>query len=216
MVATQGRGRPSNEQCRNQLEFPSGMEKEVQELRRTMLISDDTKIILLISLSSNEMVQLVSMHPEVWFMDVTSGTNRQKNDMFLCAIRAPSGVTSPVNISFIPSGKRWVFECIYRFAFVALFGSVTCSRNRLALFDEDNAEFGPVENCIRTMPEYKHSRVMLCVFHAVWMPFKKNVFPEISKRFRNSKGLTKTGKRLGEYVLIFHDSLPLISNLQTI
>jgi hypothetical protein len=118
--------------------------------------------------------------------------------MFMMAIRTPSGATFPANIAFIPSGKRWVFECMYRYAFIALFGGTTCSRNRLALFDEDNAEFGPFQNCINSLPEYKNSKVMLCVFHAVWMPFKKDLFPEITKTFSNSHGLTKTGKLVGK------------------
>jgi len=199
LVSTQGRGRPSNNQQHQNIFFPQELENEVLSLRRTTMIDDTEKIILLISVSSSEMVQLVAMYPEVWFMDVTSGTNRQKSDMFMLAIRTPHGITYPGNFTFLPSGKRWVFECIYRYAFIALFGSETCSRNRLALFDEDNAEYGPFENCIRTMPEYKNSHVMLCAFHAVWMPFKKNIFPLITKQFSNSKGLTKTGKSLGMY-----------------
>ena len=196
LVATQGRGRPSHDQQHN-IFFPQEMEDEVLSLRRSKLINDSEKILLLISISSNEMVQVVSMYPEVWFMDVTAGTNRQKTDMFMLAVRSPYGVTYPGNFTFLPSGKRWVFECIYRYAFIALFGSNTCSRNRLALFDEDNAEYGPFQNCIASMPEYKNSQVMLCVFHAVWMPFKKKIFPLISKRFGNTSGLTKTGKSVG-------------------
>ena len=79
------------------------------------------------------------------------------------------------------------------------FGKVTISRNRLALFDDDRAEYGPFEHCIQTVPEYSNSRVMLCVFHAVWMPFKKNIYPLITKRFSYWNGcLTKTGKSIGK------------------
>ena len=174
------------------------MEREVEILRKSRLVDDGAKVLLLTSMSTNEMIQLVKMHPEVFFMDVTARVNRQNTDMFVLAIRTPNGDTFPANVTFIPSGKRWVFECIFRYAFVALFGTVTISQNRLALFDEDNAEFGPYEHCILTMLEYEKSKVMLCVFHALWMPFKKEIFPLIARKFSNSKGLTKTGKLVGE------------------
>lgn len=198
MVSIQGRGRPTKEQVKRRIEFPDSMAAEILQHRRQLLVDDGAKVLLLVSLSSNEMVELVSMHPEVWFMDVTAKVNKQNLDMFMLAIRTPAGTTFPGNVTFIPSGKRWVFECIYRYAFVALFGSITCSRNRLALFDEDNAEYGPFDHCIKCLPEYKNSRVMICVFHAVWMPFKKDIFPMLSKKFSNSKGLTKTGKLVGK------------------
>jgi len=55
-----------------------------------------------------------------------------------------------------------------------------------------------LQNCINSLPEYKNSKVMLCVFHAVWMPFKTDLFPEIMKSFSNSHGFTKTGKLVGK------------------
>jgi hypothetical protein len=200
LLAIKGRGRPSNEEIRMRLEFPGYMVQEIEKLRSELSIDDGASVLLVTtSLSSNEMVQLVAMHPEVWFIDVTAGVNRQKQDMLVLAIRTPSGVTFPANVTFIPSGRRWVFECVYRYAFVALFGKVTISRNWLALFDEDNAEYGPFQHCIQTVPEYAKSRVMLCAFHAVWMPFKKNIYPLITKRFSDSNGcLTKIGKSVGE------------------
>ena len=129
LIAIQGRGRPSNKETRRRLDFPDYMVQEQDKLRSDLSIDDGAKVLLLTSLSSNEMVQLVAMHPEVWFIDVTAGVNRQKQDMLMLAIRTPTGGTFPANVTFIPSGKRWVFECVYRYAFVALFGKTTISRN---------------------------------------------------------------------------------------
>ena len=169
------------------------------DLRRAFLVQDDSKVLLLVSICTDDMIKLVEMHPEVWFMDVTSSVNKQKSDLFMLAIRTPNGRTFPGNFTFIPSGKAWVFQCIYQYAFRTLFGATVCSYNRLALFDDDMAEHGPFQNCIKTVTEFSQSRVMLCVFHAVWMPFKDNVVKWITARFTDESGsLTKLGKNVGK------------------
>ena len=43
-----------------------------------MSYKDDTQILLALSVASDKMMCTVHMFPEVIFMDVTSGTNRQK------------------------------------------------------------------------------------------------------------------------------------------
>ena len=136
----------------------------------------------MVSLATDGTIRLVSMHPEVWFMDVTGGTNRQNRDLFMMAIRWPTGETFPGNLTVIPSGKRWIFHCIYQHAFLALYGRETCSRNRLSLCDEDDSEYGPFENCIETVKEFKDSRLMLCLFHAIWQVFKKRSLIYYQKR----------------------------------
>jgi len=63
----------------------------------------------------------------------------------MLAIRTPTGETFPGKITIIPSQKRWIFHCIYQYAFLHLYGTDTCSRNRLVLCDEDESEYGPFE-----------------------------------------------------------------------
>jgi len=147
------KGRPSKEVTKKRLETPELIEKEIAELRKSLKLPNE-KLLMLVSLATDDMVRLVAMHPEVYFMDVTPGTNRQRRDLFLMAIRTPTGETFPGNLTVIPSGRRWVFHCIYQLAFIALYGAETCSRNCLALCDEDNSEYGPFENCIRTVPAF--------------------------------------------------------------
>ena len=183
LIARQGRGRESKEKKKMKLTIPNFEQEEMASLRKSLAIDDGSKVLLLVCICTDAMIKLVSMHPEVWFMDVTSSVNRQKTDLFMLAIRTPSGETFPGNFTFIPSGKRWVFQCIYQYAFTALFGKTTCSRNRLAMFDDDVAEHGPFQSCINTIPEFRNSRVMLCVFHAVWMPFKDILMRTITARF---------------------------------
>ena len=43
----------------------------------------------------------------------TEGTNREKNDLFVVAVRSAGGDTLPENFTVIPSGQKWVFDTIY-------------------------------------------------------------------------------------------------------
>jgi hypothetical protein len=91
------------------------------------------------------------------------------------AVRTPSGRTLPGNLAIIPSEQSWVFHAIYQYAFPHLYSSEVCSRNRLVLTDEDEAEYRSFESVIETTSDFQNSKVMLCTFHGVWMAFKKDL-----------------------------------------
>ena len=145
LVATRGRGRPPGKKGQDCAEEPAAVteeedeiviadlaadrEQEIMEMRRSLFVQDDSTVLLLVSICTDAMIKLVAMHPEVWFMDVTASVNKQKTDLFMLAIRTPSGRTFPGNFTFIPSGKAWVFQCIYQYAFTSLFGTTVCSYN---------------------------------------------------------------------------------------
>ena len=138
---------------------------------------DSTKMLVLISLATNEMVKFMCMYPDVWYMDCTSGTNREKKDLFVVAVRSASGDTLPVNVTVIPSAQKWVFETIYKTAFPQLYTPEVCSMNRLVLTDEEKAEYEPFQLAIETTDFFEQSKVMLCTFHAIWMSFKVELYP---------------------------------------
>lgn len=212
LISIQSRGRPSNEHKYQRLNCPQLLKDKVEELRRNLRLPQQSKMLLLLSCATDEMIRLVSMHPEVWFMDVTFGTNFQKRGLFVAAVRTPSGETFPFNLMIIPSEQRWVFDFIYKHAFTFLYGPITCSRNRLALFDEDTSEYLPFENCIQTRDEYKMSNVMLCTFHAVWGPYKKDVLSKFPRHSTSSGACLSDNMRLiGEFANSYisrpHDGL---------
>ena len=101
----------------------------------------------------------------------SSGTNRHEKELFVMAVRTPSGKTFPGNFSIIPSAKKWVFHAIFRLDFLELYGDEVCSMNRLVFTDKEDAEYRPFESLIATNDKYKSSKVMLCIFHAIWQPF---------------------------------------------
>ena len=126
------------------------------------------------------------------------------------AVRTPCGRTFPGNFSIIPSAKKWVFHAIFRLAFLQLYGDRVCSMNRLVLTDEEDAEYRSFESLIATNDNFQSSKVMLCIFHAIWQPFKRDVYP-LFPRKSNEKGkpmeLTKIGSAWGElhYCITLHN-----------
>jgi hypothetical protein len=49
--------------------------------------------------------------------------------------------------------------------------------NCLVLMDEEDAEYRSFESLIATNDNFQSSKVMLCIFHAIWQPFKWDVYP---------------------------------------
>jgi len=123
------------------------------------------------------------------------------------AIRTPTGKTFPGNFTIIPSSKKWVFHAIYRLAFVTLYGEQICSLNRLVLTDEEEAEYRSFESLIKSSKLFQSSSVMLCTFHAIWQPFKRDIYhllPSIKSKDGKLIELTEVGRKWCEFCFHFH------------
>lgn len=163
LIVERTRGRPSNAEKQAKLakekevlECNNETRKEIEDLRTELGFSRQSKIVLMLSIASDEMIRLVMMYPEVFFMDVTGGVNRQKRDFFLIAIKDAMGKAFTANITTIPSGRSWVYTSIYRFVLPWLYGKETIERNRLALTDEDICEYQTFEACIESDDIYRN------------------------------------------------------------
>jgi len=66
------KGRPT-EETRIQRKCSDSIEQKVLQLRKDFAIHDNTKMLVVISISTKDMNRFVSMHPEVWFIDCTAG-----------------------------------------------------------------------------------------------------------------------------------------------
>ena len=193
------RGRPTTEQ-KQIMNCPKKMKKELKKLRKQMGFKDGTDILLALSVASDEMMRHVHMFPEVFFMDVTANTNRQKRELFILVVKDASGETFIGNATVIPSGKKWVFLKIYQTFFLKLYGPVTIGRNRLAITDDDRSEYGPLENCVSTLECYAKSKHMLCIFHAIAMGFYEKIRPKLphkKSKKKKSRELTIDGDLFG-------------------
>ena len=134
------------------------------------------------------------MNPEVFYFNVIVCVNRQKRELFRMVVKAAWGSTFIGNATFIPSGKKWVFLKKNQYAFVALYGNATISRNHLCLTDKDFSEFGPLDNCIATMTVWSFTMHTLCVFHALSKRYKELVHPHLPRMRSNKKLLTRIGE----------------------
>ncbi len=119
----------------------------------------------------------------------------------MMAIRAPTGKTFPGNYTIIQSSKKWVFQSIFRMAFLSLYGEHVCSMNQLVHANEEDVEYHAFETMIATHYALCLSKVMLCTFHAVWQPFKWDIYSLLPSK-KSPKGkiikLTDVGKLWGD------------------
>ncbi len=68
------RGHPGrNSQIGEKLPCPVDVDQKLCKLRLNYGISELKKMMVFFSLATKEMVQYMSMYPEVWFMDCTAG-----------------------------------------------------------------------------------------------------------------------------------------------
>ena len=205
LVVWKNKGRPTKEESEI-LKCPIKMRNALERLKKDLNFKDGTEILLALSIASDEMVRHVNMFPEVFFMDVTANTNRQKRHLFIMVVKDANGQTFIGNATVIPSEKSWVFHQIYQKFFLCLYGEETIRRNRLALTDDDDAAHGPFDNCIETLSCYEKSTHMLCVFHAVVQTFAEQVRPLLPHKSRHV--LTEDGELYGTYILgIIHCAL---------
>jgi len=59
--------------AKKRLKCPDEIEEELAELRKDFFLTDHCQMLVLVSMAPDEMILLVSMYPEVWFMDTTTG-----------------------------------------------------------------------------------------------------------------------------------------------
>ena len=146
------------------------MRVELSKLKHEICFEEGTRMLIALSISSDQMLCHVHMFPETWFMDVTANLNRLKRDVIVMVVRDACGKCYVGNLTVIPSGQAWVFMKIYETFFYHLFGPVTIGRNRLAIMDEDLSQFRPFQNLIDT----KHNVLTIVTCSAFFMPWYNN------------------------------------------
>jgi hypothetical protein len=125
------------------------------------------------------------------------------------AVRSPTEKTLPGNFTIIPSAKKRVFHSIYRLAFLSLYSEHICLLNQLVITDEEDAEYHSFETLILTHEMFRSSTVMLCTFHAIWQPFKRDIYHLLpSEKSTTGKliELTEIGRAWGEstwHIILF-------------
>ncbi len=67
------KGRPTKEATRIGLECPKQIEDDLKSMRENFYLNNKSQMLVMISMATDEMIQLVDMYPDVWFMDTTAG-----------------------------------------------------------------------------------------------------------------------------------------------
>jgi hypothetical protein len=98
-----------------------------------------------------------------------------KRELFVMAVRSPTGKTFPGNFTIIPSAKKWVFHAIYCLAYFELVWQTHLFVDVISYHNEEDAEYHSFETLILTHEMFQSSTVMLCTFHAIWQPFMRDI-----------------------------------------
>ncbi len=67
------KGRATKEATRIRLECPKQIEDDLKSMREDFLLNKKSQMLVMISMATDEMIRLVAMYPDVWFMDTTAG-----------------------------------------------------------------------------------------------------------------------------------------------
>ena len=73
------KGRPNKETVRTRLECPEKIMTELEELRDDFILNEKSQMLVMVSMATDEMIRLVAMYPDVWFMDTTAGKSYYMN-----------------------------------------------------------------------------------------------------------------------------------------
>ena len=67
------KGRPTKESTRIRLDRPNQIEDDLKSMREDFVLNKKCQMLMMISMATDEMIHLVAMYPDVWFMDTTAG-----------------------------------------------------------------------------------------------------------------------------------------------
>ncbi len=67
------KGHPSNKEVRIRLDCSTKIQADLERLRDEYILNDKSQMLVMISMATNEMIRLMAMYPDVWFMDTTAG-----------------------------------------------------------------------------------------------------------------------------------------------
>ncbi len=58
---------------RIQLDCSAKIQADLERLREFYILNEKSQMLVTISMATNEMIQLVAMYPDLWFMDTIAG-----------------------------------------------------------------------------------------------------------------------------------------------
>ena len=101
LLVFKNKGRPTKEESKS-ICANGDLRRELNKVKKKMSCKDGTKILLALSIASDEMIRAVHMFPEVAYMDVMENTNKDGRDVFLVVGKDANRKHSFGNTTIIP------------------------------------------------------------------------------------------------------------------
>ena len=118
------------------------------------------RLLLIFMWVTDEELWLFHMFPEVLAWDVTKKVCKEKRPLWCGCGKDGNNQIFHCCHAFLPSEKRWVFCCLYRYCCPALLGKTILERNYLSLTDGDADEYLAFIDAVKV--GFNHSSVVLC------------------------------------------------------
>ncbi|MGH7974394.1 MAG: hypothetical protein ACREBR_02615 [bacterium] len=159
---------------------------EDRRIREELEISDSQSLLLAVAWVTDGERRLLSMHPEVLFMDVTMQTNKEKRGLFLVAGKDGNSKGFTGARIFLPSEQRWVFHWVFSHCLPALLTEQVIAMNQLVITDGDSDAYIPLRNLMQARKFWTGTH-SLCEWHLLVQGWRRNVARHISSS-SNSTG----------------------------
>lgn len=151
--------------------FPQGMEHDISDNLDTYSLGGlntggtNKKTIIAIAWITDGDRRNFELYPEVWYSDVTFGTNNEKRPLFNVAGKDSFGKAFMGIKMFFMNQRLWMFTWEFQCVIPALLSSTIISCNRLILSDGDGQEIDAITRFIRTHAPQSFFR--RCKFHII-------------------------------------------------
>ena len=91
------------------LNVDPNIQSDIKHLRESLTFDSNTKLVLLLSFSTDNMIKHTMMYPEVYFMDCTGRAYHQKRELFISMVHSPSRKCFMSTVTVIPSGDDHLY-----------------------------------------------------------------------------------------------------------
>jgi len=170
LLVRRGKGRPSKLQP-----IPENFASySAHGKRDSLMLSDSQELLLAVGWVLDHELQLLSMFPEVFFMDVTCKTNKEGRGLFLVAGKDGNNCGFTAARIFLPSEQRWVFDWIFSTALPSLLSEEVIRKNKLCVTDGDPQMFEALRSQQAKREVWLGSHVF-CEWHLLVVGWKVHV-----------------------------------------
>ena len=144
-------------------------------------MTNEGKMLVLFLFNNAQEMRLVRMHPDVWQMDTTHGTNSEKKELFTIAATDGNKKAFTVCRAYIPNAQAWVFATLFNDCLPIFLGNQILSRNKLIMTDGATNEYVPLILSTGEGNAFPNTCHGLCYFHIAIQGWNTHVQPHITK-----------------------------------